>query len=366
MSEKRTWTRRNVLRTGGALAGVSAMAGCIGDDGSSDGESEYTVSMPPVGDVEFEGVPENWAANNGSWADMGIALGQDPPAALYLTHRYHTQYYDEIPDVSVDPDEDDIDALWEDELTVEEFMDLSEDVDVFVMDPNFLKGQGEWSDDDIDQVASTGVPFFGNSIFSRDYGFHDDYEYLTLYEAFEKLAEVFQEEERYEEFEALHDEFQTTLEDTVPADDPQVAVLWPQDDVFLPYIVDEGTSYKPLQDLGYEDALANTNVEDFHSGRGEVDYETLLEIDPDNILLRSEEYETREEFVQGTVEPMKDHDAAQQLTAVQNDDIYRAGPLYQGPIINLAVTQQLAERLYGIDEQLYDPQEVSDIVNGDF
>ncbi|WP_137288068.1 ABC transporter substrate-binding protein [Natronorubrum halophilum] len=374
MSDQRTWTRRNVLRTSGTVAGVGVMAGCIdGDDGGDDtddgsNDGPYTVTMQPVGDVEFSSVPETWAANNGSWADMGIALGQEPPTAMYLARRYHTQYYDDIPGVSVDPAEDDIESLWDDELTREEFIELSNAVDVFVMDPNFLKGRADWSDNDIEQVEATGTPFFGNSIFSQGYGWHEDYDYLSLYEAFEKLAEMFQEEERYEEFDTLHDEFQSNLEEVVPSDDPpSVAIVWPQEgDSFLPYVIEEGTSFKHLRDLGVEDALANTGVKDFHSNRGAIDYETLLEVDPENLLLRSERYQSREAFEQDVVEPMKDHDVAQQLTAVQNDDVYRAGPLYQGPIINLAVTQQLAEQLYGIEEELYDPQEVSDIVNGDF
>ncbi|WP_121743863.1 ABC transporter substrate-binding protein [Natronorubrum halophilum] len=374
MSDQRTWTRRNVLRTSGTVAGVGVMAGCIdGDDGGDDtddgsNDGPYTVTMQPVGDVEFSSVPETWAANNGSWADMGIALGQEPPTAMYLARRYHTQYYDDIPGVSVDPAEDDIESLWDDELTREEFIELSNAVDVFVMDPNFLKGRADWSDNDIEQVEATGTPFFGNSIFSQGYGWHEDYDYLSLYEAFEKLAEVFREEERYEEFDTLHDEFQSNLEEVVPSDDPpSVAIVWPQEgDSFLPYVIGEGTSFKHLRDLGVEDALANTGVKDFHSNRGAIDYETLLEVDPENLLLRSERYQSREAFEQDVVEPMKDHDVAQQLTAVQNNDVYRAGPLYQGPIINLAVTQQLAEQLYGIEEELYDPQEVSDIVNGDF
>ncbi|ELY64894.1 ABC transporter substrate-binding protein [Natrinema versiforme] len=370
MSDKQLWTRRNVLRTGGSVAGLSALAGCISGDGSDNEDNgdvdPYTVSMQPVGDVEFESIPEAWAANNGSWADMGVALGQESPEAVYLTRRYHTAYYGDIPDVSVNSDE--IDSLWSDELTREEFIELSDSVDLFVMDPNFLKGRADWSDDDIEQVANTGTPFFGNSIFSQGYGWHEDYDYLSLYEAFGKLAEVFQEEDRYEAFDSLHDEFQSTLEDVVPSDDPaSVAVVWPQDgDSFLPYVIEDGTSFKHLRDLGVEDALANTGVKDFHSERGAIDYETLLDVDPENLLLRSERYQPREDFEQEVVEPMKNHDVAQQLTAVQNDNVYRAGPLYQGPIINLAVTQQLAEQLYGIDENLYDPQAVSDIVNGDF
>ena len=357
-------TRRNVLKTGGAIAGLSAMAGCIDSLGFGE-EIEYTVSMPPVGEVGFESVPETWAANNGSWADMGVALGREPPEALYLTRRYHTEYYDEIPDVAVDPE--DIDSLWDDELTVEEFLELGDEVDVFVMDPNFIQGRAEWDAEDVEQIESAGTPFFGNSIFSRGYGWHEDYDYLTLYEAFEKLAAVFHEEDRYDEFEALHDEFQSQLEDAVPADDrPEVAVLWPiEDDVFLPYRIDEGTSFKHLRDLQVEDAIANTDIEDFHSSRGEVDYEALLELDPEHILLRSERYQSREAFRQDVVDPMKDHDIARELTAVQNDDVYRAGPLYQGPIINLVVTERMARRLYGVEEELFDRQRVSDIVGGD-
>ncbi|QCS44051.1 ABC transporter substrate-binding protein [Natrinema versiforme] len=371
MSDERTWTRRNVLRTSGTIAGVSALAGCISGDGSDNDDSEdvdpYTVSMQPVGDVEFESVPQTWAAGTADWADMGIALGQEPPSDLYLTRRLHTGYYEDIPDVSVDPDE--IDSLWDDELTREEFLNLAEEVDLFVMDPKFLKGRADWSDDDIEQVEATGTPFFGNSITSRDYSWHQDYDYLTMYEAFEKLAEVFQEQERYDEFETLHEEFQSELETVVPSGDrPEAAVLYPQmeDDSFLPYVIDESTSYKHLRDLGVEDALANTGVKDFHSDRGAIDYETLLEVDPEYILLRTEQYLTEEEFQQNFVGPMENHNVGRELTAVQDGNISKALPFYQGPIINLVATQRLAQQLYGVEDALFDPQEVSDIVNGDF
>jgi len=63
---------------------------------------------------------------------------------------------------------------------------------------------------------------------------------------------------------------------------------------------------------------------------------------------------------------MQGHNAGQKLTAVQNDNVYKTVPFYQGPIINLVATQRLAQQLYGIEDDLFDPQEVSDIVNGDF
>ncbi|MXR51111.1 ABC transporter substrate-binding protein [Halovenus sp. WSH3] len=366
-----TKTRRTVLKYGGTLAAGAALAGCtVEDDGGRQSEGDMTVSMPPVGEVSFEEPPETWAANNGSWADMGVALGQEPPEAVYLARRYHTQYYDDIPGVSVDGS--DIDSLWTSELSVEQFLSLGEDVDVFVMDPNFLVGRSKSLDDsDIEQIESAGTPFFGNSIFSRGYEWHD-YEYLSLYEAFEHLAKLFQETERYEAFESLHEQFQSNLESVLPPEDerPSVAIMWPQPlnepTKFSPYLIDEGTSFKQWRDLGVEDAFATTDVKDFHNNRGRIDYETLLEIDPDVLLLRGNEAKTATEFEETVLSFMRNHDVASRLTAVENGDVYRGGSLYQGPITNLVLTERAASQVYGVDEELFDRRRVADIVAGEF
>ncbi|SEW24899.1 ABC transporter substrate-binding protein [Natrinema salifodinae] len=365
MTDERTWTRRNVLRTSGAIAGVGAMAGCLDSLGSSGDEIEYTVSMPPVGEVGFPGVPETWATGNGTWADMGIALGQEPPGALWLTSRFHTQYYDEIPDVSVS--KEGMVDLYEDGVDVEKFYDI--DADLHVMDPNFMTNRYDSIDEsDVEDIEQIG-PIFGNTIFSRDYAWHDDYEYLTLYEAFGKLAEVFQEEERYEAFSALHDEFQSRVDEIVPPEDdrPEVAILWPMGEgEFLPYTIDEGTSFKQWRDLGVRDALAEANVSDFHDSRGRIDYENVLEIDPEIILFRGNEQLTADEFQEQVVAEMEDHNVASELKAVKNGDVYRGGPLHQGPIINLIMTERAARQVYDVDDELFDRQKVSDIVTGDF
>src|SRR5699024_8046588 len=128
--------RRDYLKYGGMLVGGGLLAGCIGrnDGGANDsntsgggggtnepGESTapntttgeqnaYSVRMAPVGDVKFESVPKRWVANNGSWADMGIALGQDPPKGLWRPNRYHTHVYDDIP--GVDANWRDLTELW--------------------------------------------------------------------------------------------------------------------------------------------------------------------------------------------------------------------------------------------------------------
>jgi len=371
-------TRRGVLKSSGAAMALAALAGCTGSDGDG-GEStpteddssmemeSYSVSIEPVGEVEFDSVPETWVANNGSWADMGAALGIEPPEGVWLPSRYHTQYYDEIPDVSVN--KSGMTQLSEGgEVDKEKFYDF--DTDVHVMDPNFLLNRFGWTESDIDEIEQI-APLFGNTIFSRGYPWHEDYQYYTLDEAFEKLAEVFDRTDRYEEFAELHEEFQSRVADIVPPESerPDVAIFWgagDQPEQFYPYTIDEGTSFKQWRDLQVGDALAQSGVRDFHSERGAVEYETLLEVDPEVLLLRGQEAKTEEEFQNTVVSHLEDNNTTSQLSAVQNGEVYQGGPLYQGPIFNLLVTERAVNQIYDVDEELFDRQRVSDIVNGNF
>ena len=328
----------------------------------------YTVSIAPMGDVTFESVPKTWVANNGSWADMGIALGLEPPKAVWLTDRYHTRYYEKIPGVSVD--KSGMVSLYSDGVSKELFYELNGDV--HVIDPNFLKNRFKgWKQSDVDEVAKNVAPFFGNSIFSRGYDWHN-YKYYTLYEGFHKLSQLFKREKRYEAFASLHEEFQGKIDSALPqkSDRPAVAILWASGDqpkTFLPYLINEGTSYKQWRDLRVTDALAETSVKDFHSARGKIDYETLLEIDPEVLLIRGHESKTAKEFQNTVVEFMKNHPVASQLQAVKDGQVYRGGPLYQGPITNLVLTERAANQIYPdafANTTLYDPQRVADIVDG--
>ncbi|WP_227376895.1 ABC transporter substrate-binding protein [Haladaptatus halobius] len=385
--ESKTVTRRRLL-TGCGVAGASLLAGCTGGNGdgskqTTDGKNggtgtsetggttaqsgPYSVSMEPVGKVEFESVPKKWVANNGSWADMGVALGVEPPKAVWLTSRYHTQYYDEIPGVSVDASK--MTDLYQDGVSKELFYELS--ADVHVIDPNFLMNRFKgWKQSDVDEISKRVGPFFGNSIFSHGYQWHKDYRYYSLYEAFGKLAKVFQRTDRYKALASLHDEFQTKLGSVVPSKKqkrPEVAILWASGNEpksFSPYLISEGTSFKQWRDLKVRDALANTSVRDFHSNRGEVDFETLLEIDPDVLLLRGHEQQTKKEFQNTVVSFMESHTVGSKLTAVKNGDVYRGGPLYQGPITNLVVTERAAEQVYDVSKSLFDRKRVGDIVKG--
>ena len=391
-------TRRRFLKTGAATATAALLAGCGQSSTSTPSEEQteepattsteterartttetqtdtadetttsYSVAIEPVGSVTFDSVPQTWVANNGSWADMGIALGLEPPKGVWLKNRYHTQYYNDIPGVSVDKSE--MVSLYQDGVSKELFYEL--DADVHVMDPNFLQNRfAGWEQSDVEEITENVAPLFGNSSYAQHYPWHSEYRYYSLMECFEKLAQVFQRTDRYEAFSEVYNDFQSNLAPVVPpqGERPSVAVTWgvgDQPEEFYPYIIGGGTGFKHLRDLGVRDALASTSIKDFHGSRAAIDLETLLEVDPEVLMLRGYEAKTESEFQNTVVSFLEDHATASALTAVQNGDVYRAGGLYQGPITSMVLTERTATQLYGADTELFDRQRVADIVAGD-
>ncbi len=324
--------------------------------------------MPPVGKVTFESVPGRWVAENPSWADMGVALGLEQPLAVVLTSEYRTHQYDDIPGISVNTDE--MTSLWQDGISKELFYKLG--ADVHFIDPNYMtKLIPNWDQSDVDEIATNVAPMCGNTSFST-YPWHEDYPYYDLYEAFEKVAKVFRRRDRYVAFKQYHDEFIGNVTERLPDERPSIALLSPastQPEKFYPYRLGERTAYKHWHDLGVTDALAGSNIATFTSDRGTIDFEPLLEIDPEVIMFYTDEHRPHEEFRSTYLEFLREHDTASALTAVQNGDVYPAGSMYQGPIMNLAKTERAAKQLFpdefDSDERLYDRQRVAAISKGD-
>ncbi|KYH26067.1 periplasmic binding protein [Halalkalicoccus paucihalophilus] len=380
-SSRRRVTRRDVLLSGGAATGL-ALAGCTGggSDGgdgtgtgggnaSDDGGGSYTVSMAPVGDVELESVPERVVTYFPGYADMCVALGvEDSLIAMAETNRYHTGYYDELDRVSVDKPQD---ILGESGIDREIFYELG--ADLHLIDPQWLTNNEFFGLDesDVEDVRTNVAPFLGNAIFRRTDEWHD-YEYYTLYEAFETVAQVYQAEERYEAFAAFHDEFVAGVQDRLPEERPNALLVFGDGDepeAFSPYrLADEGTNKKQFHDLGIEDALAGTGIEGLStSDRGQIDYETMLEVDPDTLLVRGHEDKSAAAFEDTVLAFMEDHPVASELTAVRDGNVFRGGPIYQGPIQNLFTTERAAHDFFPDEfgeEELFDRAEIAGIVAG--
>ncbi|WP_101296630.1 ABC transporter substrate-binding protein [Halegenticoccus soli] len=386
--------RRELLGIGaGAL--TTALAGCAGGDGESDGSTgdgnesggtgttqqdgsgdgggSYTVSMEPVGDVTFDAVPEKWLVYESGYADMGVALGQaDGLLAVGNKPRYYTRYYDELDGVNVDLGS--VNQLLGDSYQIDKELFYELDADVHLVDPNWLvKGSSFGLEQkDVDEIRENVAPFIGNTIFRRTDSSWHTYRYYTMYEAFGKVAEVFQETERYEAFKSFHDDYVSRVQSELPNERPNALLTFAdgdQPEEFSPYrLTDKGTNKKQFRDLGIEDALTGTGVKGLStSDRGTIDYETMLEVDPDVLLVRGHETKTAEEFENTVLSFMKNHDVASELTAVKNDMVFRGGPIYQGPIQHLFTLERAATDLFPdtFSGELFDRNEVAKIVAGD-
>jgi iron complex transport system substrate-binding protein len=329
--------------------------------------------MAPAGEVAFDAVPESVSQYFPDYADMAVALGHgDTTNSLGLPSRYHTSHYEELDGVSVDTSS--ITKLNGDSgIDKELFFELESDI--HLIDPKWLVNNGFFGleESDVEEVRENVAPFIGNTIFRRTDEWHD-YRYYDLYGAFEKVAEVFQERERYDALKSFHDDYVARVQADLPAADARPNALLTfaagdEPEAFFPYRVsDQGTNKKQFHDLGLTDALAGTGIEGLSTtDRGQIDYEAMLEVDPDSILVRGHEGKSRAAFEDTVLAFMKQHDTAAELTAVQNDQVFRGGPIYSGPLHHLFLLERYATAYFPdtYSGELFDRDEVASIVTGE-
>jgi iron complex transport system substrate-binding protein len=327
--------------------------------------------MAPVGTTTFETAPETWAPYTPGYAEMGIALGEaDGLRSIGYKPRFYTDRYTQF---GVDIDSDGLNQLYESGLGKEQFYEL--DADVHLIDPNWLINNFDgWKQSDIDAVAEATGPFVGNTIFRRTDDWHS-YKYYSMYEAFKKISQVFQAGERYDALARMHEEYvRGRVADNLPPESerPETMLVYAASDEptkFAPYpLRTAGTGAKHLRDLGVKDAVEGNDVEGLSTtNRTQIDFETLLEVDPDVLLVKGHETKSPEEFRKTVVSFLQNDEVASDLTAVRNDRVYRGGPIYQGPLSNFLLVERTATDLYPdrFSGELFDRERVRDIINGD-
>jgi ABC-type Fe3+-hydroxamate transport system substrate-binding protein len=398
-------TRREYVKYGGAILGGSLLAGCVGDGNNDDTpsttdtaagtettsesdtetreDSSYSVSISPVGEVTFEEPPETVFTRLTHHADMAFALGRgDTVTAMHAPDYYDglwNQYVAQLP--GVDLDWTGLYSSWQTEK--ETLYEL--DSDIHLADPAWIGVQDAWDREDFDEIAENVSPWFGNSLSDRhqepQVKWTDDYEYYSLWEQFEIVADAFRERERYEALAEVHEDLMTSIEADLPeTEERPTAVMIAAADIneIYTYLVDKpGFLNAHVRPFGprdaYEGEVENNTV---------IDFETLLEANPDVILhLGGMEPGTD---MGARREALQDDPVASQVAAVQNGRVYAQGARYQGPILNLfqleMTAKQLHPEIYGEwptyeegaypelpeEEQLFDRQRVADIINGDF
>lgn len=405
-------TRRDVIKYGGIAGGAGLLAGCTGntdqtpepgaDSTATPAESatptddgSYTVELFPVGEVEFDSVPESVTTYAMGWADMVVSLGQ---ADKLQTNRLSapTLFYDPL-DIDYD---NDWPPLWQEGGMPKEVF-YEHDPDVFFVDPNLIQAWDDnWDDSDIEEIESNVAPFFGclNRRFRADWQREMGYpeQAPTMLEAFEKVGTVLDERARTEAWLDLHEDIQSELQSRIP-DDPETPSIGlinsgssPENgEFYVLYLEESGYEMKPYRDLGLVESDAFAGVETGQYGL--TDYETLLEVDPDLILVHwgittgsvtfgGDGAFDAERFREKFVAPMENDDVGSQLTAVQEGRVLPGPTAEQGPLVN-AFQTELTARLFFPEEfgeldleapldvpeakRLFDRERVVDILDGD-
>jgi iron complex transport system substrate-binding protein len=400
-------TRRDYMKYGGAVIGGGLLAGCASQsesgstptgtetetdtpanastDETASTPASWTVKMEPRTEVTFESVPAEVVVYRAVYADMLIALGHgDALVGIQDTQNLPMDMLAQLPEVSVDTDR--ITPLFRDGKFDKEIL-YEIDADLHLIDPNQAKVNMDLNEADISELEANVAPWLGSQIRRASSAYGPGYPYYTLYEAFEKVADAFREQQRYQALATVHDELISGITEQLPPveDRPSVglAFIIPGEEYvgsgrfFLADPTGPGMEMKQYRDLGVDNIWGESNID----VSKEADYETLIDIDPD-VLISHNAFgftESIEQFQTGVVDVMRQDDIGSELTAVHNDRVYRGGKNVQGPIINLFQTEVAAKQIYpetfgewkGLGnipegERLFDRQRVADIVNGDF
>ncbi|WP_372910545.1 ABC transporter substrate-binding protein [Salinigranum sp.] len=407
--ERETPTRRDCIKYGGAVVGGGLLAGCTAesDDGSTstptttattasttpsaatkesstESDSSFEVCMEPNGCHTFDAVPEEFVVYHQGPVDMMISLGQfDGLVASAFPSTFPTQYFDQLPGVSVDMA--DVTALSEDGTPDKElFYEL--DVDAHLIGHHPAMEYFEFEESDVAELEANVAPFHGSWMRRPDYT--DGHPYYGLYEGLDKYAEVFQVQARGEAFRSLHDELVADLTSQFPSveERPTVAYLntnyW--DDGKTVYVRDptvSGYQTKPLRDLDIPDHDPFAGQYPAERNFIEGDYELLLDVDPEVIVYHAGMNVIRnpeKSFEEDILGPLRDDPVASEVTAIAEGRVYPYHEFEQGPVLNLFNIELLAKALYpdqfgeptGMEappeaERLFDRQRVADIVRGE-
>ncbi|PHQ40243.1 ABC transporter substrate-binding protein [Halorubrum persicum] len=378
-----TSTRRTAIRLGGAVAGAGLLAGCLGggsggsgsggsdgaagsDDAETDGadgsdaaaagdgsRAAYSVEMAPVGEVTLDAVPEDVMVYSLLYADMAVAfghgdavnsLGFDADAGGNTLDAYYAALD------GVEFDREGIRQLNSGSgggITVDRELLYELDADLHLADPCLFVSFDGWDEGDVAEIRDNVGPWFGN-VYSRRNSeppepCRDDYEHYTLWEIAERVADVFQEPERYEALASVHDDLVETVQADLPPEGerPTVATLLYMDGTYYPSRLDgPGFATAHVRPFGVPDAFGAADV----TYETAYDHERLLEIDPDVIL---HQYGVESYYdVAAIREELADHPVAGELSAIRADRFYPSGNPVQGPIMNLFQLEMTAKQLF--------------------
>jgi len=348
----------------------------------------YSVTMSPMGTVHFNHIPQRIVTQDANYNDMLVAVRQDHKLiATGYEGNFFDGFYAQLPDVQVGLDPHRLTYLSGSGGMFDKELLYSLHADVHHIDPLQLVRSRGWSPADVEEIARNVGPFFANR-YSREnsYPGKEPYEYYTVWELSEKVAQVYRCPEIIAQLKAVYDKLVHDIQTKLPPLEkrPRVGLVFYSKGQFLPYsLLHGGFGQAQYRDVGARDAFASIQAKTYSEGGqgATLDMEGLLALNPDVLIMpfaiypASKSATSRASYEQ--LLKLKDNPLAQRITAFREGRIYPGGTPLQGPIFYLFQIEMAAKQIYPDifgpyrDDQQYPPAEqlfdrtvVAHILNG--
>lgn len=340
-------------------------------------DTSYTVTMSPVGTVHFTHLPERVITLDGNYNDMLVAVGKGSKLiASGYENQVYDGYYAQLPGVTPGIDLQNLQFLRGNAGT---FFDkellYKLHADIHHIDPLQLAVSRGWSQADIEEITQNVGPFFANR-YSREniYAGKEPYEFYTIWELADKVAQVYRRSERIAALKQIGDNLTQEIQSKLPPPDqrPRVALIYYGNGRITPYGMGHGGfGQAQYVAVGAKDAFEGLNIQTYGQGGGRgtaLDLEGLLSIDPDVLIMPFAIYGATgsgqsaragyEELL-----TLKDDPLGGRLKAFRKDQVYPGGTPLQGPIFFIFQIEMAAKQIYPDlfghyrDDQQYPPEE---------
>ena len=344
----------------------------IAKDGA---DTSYTVTMSPMGTVRFSHPPQRVVTGDANYNDILVAVGgSDKVIAGQQVKNYYTEFYAQLPGVKFDPEK--IQSLsttpggggtgaggFDKELL------YKLKADIHHIDPVQMISGGKWTKADIEEITKNVGPFFANR-YSRDnnYSGTDPYEFYTIWELGDKVAQVYRKPERIAKLKEIGDALVQKIQAKLPPPDkrPLVGLLYYNTGRITVYSVgSKGFGQAQYNAIGTRDAFEGKNIAPYGDagGRGTaLDLEGLVSINPEVIIMPLA-LSGGGRIAYEALLKLKDDPLGQRLTALKNGRVYPGGTALQGPVFYIFQIEMAAKQIYPElfgryrDDQKYPPEE---------
>jgi iron complex transport system substrate-binding protein len=337
----------------------------------------YSVTMSPMGTVHFKRPPERIVTQDANYNDLLVAVGRDDKLiATGYQNNYFDGFYKQIPGlkVAIDPEKLTYLSAASGSMFDKELL-YKLHPEIFHIDPCQLATSRGWTRADVDEIAKNVAPFFANR-YSREniYPGKEPYEFYTVWELADKVAQVYRQPQRIARLKAMGDKMSSEILTKLPPPDkrPKVGLIYYGNGRITPYsLLHSGFGQAQYVAVGAQDVFEGTKVSTYGTGGGAgaaLDLEGLLTLNPDVLIMPFAIYGATgqkqgaraayEQFLK-----LKDDPLGQRLSAFQHGRVYPGGTPLQGPIFYLFQVEMAAKQIYPElfgayrDDQQYPPQE---------